>query len=551
MRPFVEQKETLKLLLTSHWGWLLGCVVSFLSLKFQFNALANQDLAWHLHVANLMLQGKELYVDILDPNLPLMFYWAIFQYIAAKSLGLDPFIAMHIINYFAAIWAIATLHFTLRFTSIGRRNSTSQSFLLFSFLVIFILPLCSWANSFFNKDVMVIPFILPYLILCIGRLERDIRPDYVSLIMVGFMAGLAISIKPYFLLVPLAAEAYIWFILRKTQYRFTAETVVLLITTGLYYLFVFLRHPEYLTDMLPIISFTHPLYTSPAPIIREFIWTGLMPTLAIICSALFICKSEITRFFMVITLTFTAITLLQNKGWVYQIYPAMAMGYLLLYAVLFDLIYYRTVQKNLSPLTFKIQCGLLAFCAFLIILRGVVPYYEQFSKLFFTTHLSQLYSMTPVTQAINMTRSKRPEVLILSESLHNSYPAINYSKATSAFPFPFLFPITAMENYRTTHKDDLSTEEIEDAISDVKIYFFDQVKHYFNHHTPHIIIARNRGNFHMRWESNPLNYIDYLKTDPQLADILSRYTLLKSHDTLSPYDVYALPNVLISQEARK
>ncbi len=532
--------SSFKDLILSHWGWVVGCVIAFFSIRMQFTVLVNQDLAWHLHIAEGLLNGKTLYVDFMDPNPPLVFYWAMIPVLLAEYIKLDIFSTSHVVDFFAALWCIATAHFALRFTSIGRERFFGQFFLLTLFIVIFLLPLCSWANSFFNKDVMVLPFILPYILLALGRIEKEIRPDIISVTIVGLMAGFGFCIKPHFLLIFIFIELYAWLATRKdntVKHSFGFDSILILLWVTAYGGFITLMHPDYFTHALPLVTFTHPLFTNQSSVVFDFILTLTLPTIAILITALLCGRRHSSWLFLGITLCFFLITFAQNKGWAYQVYPVVAAGYLLFSALISEFFKNSTDKLKTFSILSYMRLACLIGCAFFVYEKGVKSYQEQFHTLFFTPHLEQLYSIEAITRYTEIAAKKRPNILVLSEALHHTYPAISYSKANTSFPLPFLFPVTAVENFRTLHRDDMDKETLEQHIRPTLHYLFNTVNGYLSEEKPDIIIARNRGNFHIRWEKKDINLIDYLKEDHTFARLMADYYQLPTSQA-QPYDVY-------------
>ena len=532
--------SSFKDLILSHWGWVIGCVIAFFSIRMQFTVLINQDLAWHLHVAEGLLNGKSLYIDYMDPNPPLVFYWAMLPVILASYISLDIFSTSHVVDFFAALWCIATAHFALRFTSIGRERFFGQFFLLTLFAVVFLLPLCSWANSFFNKDVMVLPFILPYLLLALGRIEKEIRPDAISTLMIGVMAGFGFCIKPHFLLIFLFVEIYAWLATRKDtniKHSIGVDSFVIVLFVACYIAFIAYAHVEYFTHALPLVRFTHPLFTNQNAVVFEFILALTLPTLAIIATAILCGRRHASWLFLGVTICFFIITFAQNKGWAYQVYPVVAAGYLLFSALIAE--FFKNSTDKLKSLSIKhfLRLICLIICAVFVSIKGIKPSAEKFEELFFTPYLEQLYSMEAITRYTEIAAKKRPNVLVLSEALHHSYPAISYSKANTQFPLPFLFPITAVENFRTLHKDRMDKETLDHHTRPTLHYLFNTVNGYLSDHKPDIIIARNRGNFHIRWEKKDINLIEYLKKDHTFARLMADYYQLPTSQ-MQPYDVY-------------
>ena len=175
-------------------------VIAALSLMLLLSVLAvvlfatlrsplKDDIAWLLYVARRWMAGRELYVDMVEVNPPLIVWISVLPLEIASWLGANPkFVAMPV--FIAMVlgcgwWATCLLRpqgglFANRapvFAAIGT--------------VLLVVP----AGDLGQREHLLVAAILPYLVLFAGSLD-GIRPRLHSAILAGVVAGLGCALKP-------------------------------------------------------------------------------------------------------------------------------------------------------------------------------------------------------------------------------------------------------------------------------------------------------------------------------------------------------------------
>jgi len=525
---------------SKYTGILLGIFFIYLSIDTQFSTYINQDIAWNIHVASQIYDGKKLYIDFFDPNPPLIFYYSMLPVLLSDITNIELIASSHITDIYIALFCIFITLFTFRYTKYSQDKIFSNLFDVTVCLVIFILPLCSWANSFFNKDVMVIPFILPYLLLSINRLD-DIHstPNLFIKIIIGLMAGFAFSIKPFFISLFIVIELAIYIKHRKIEIIKNIEVLTSALFIFIYLISIFIITPEYTTHTLPIINFTHPLFTNRPEIVLLFFSSLIIVPLASLILVYLVKPCEFTRLFSLIVMTLLVISLVQNKGWVYHAYPAIALGYIIIIKIISDILgnHKNKIKKYNSAQIIK-SISIISIIA-IIAYGGIYKSHIRFHNLYNSNELEEKYSIKAINKIINKSDKDTPNILILSEYLHHAYPAIFYSKGKSSFSLPFLFPLTAIENYKYIYKD-IPEEEASRDLKPIKDFMFKQINSYIKLYKPDIIISRDYANFHLRRVKEDINIVEYLKKEnTEFGNLIDDYNL----DTDSihiPYNAYYL-----------
>jgi len=180
------------------------------------------DAIWQMWLGRQMLGGVPIYRNIIEVNPPLWFWIAV----PLAALHLDP--RLTIIGFF-----IASMAFSLWLIP--------QRYRLPALAVFVILPL----PDFGQREHFALIASAPYVFAIASR-RRDQQPRHPAV--VGLFAAVGLCLKPHFLLVPLALEAFIW-----RAGRFRVETIALVAFGVAYAVAIPLFARDYLTVMLPMI----------------------------------------------------------------------------------------------------------------------------------------------------------------------------------------------------------------------------------------------------------------------------------------------------------
>jgi hypothetical protein len=147
------------------------------------------DIAWLLYVARRWLAGRELYVDVVEINPPLIIWISAIPIRIASLLGIDPqYTAM---PFFIGIvlscaWWTAT---------ILRRGGGLFADRIPVFAAIGTILLVVPAGDLGQREHLLVAAVLPYLALFACSLDGE-RPGRTAAIAAGVLAGLGCALKP-------------------------------------------------------------------------------------------------------------------------------------------------------------------------------------------------------------------------------------------------------------------------------------------------------------------------------------------------------------------
>jgi hypothetical protein len=164
---------------------LVLAVVTFAALRSPLK----DDIAWLLYVARRWMAGRELYVDVVEVNPPLIVWLSAVPLALSRWLDLDiQVVAMptFILGVLASAWWCASL---LRQQG-GLFENRVTVFALIG-IVLLVMP----AGELGQREHLLVAAVLPYLVLFAGSLD-GIRPRVRDALVAGVIAGLGCALKP-------------------------------------------------------------------------------------------------------------------------------------------------------------------------------------------------------------------------------------------------------------------------------------------------------------------------------------------------------------------
>lgn len=329
IRIFSEARELPKHLrefLLGRSFWLLPAAVAAAGVLPQLASPAVPDLSWLLYVAGRMLDGARLGVDLVEINPPLIVWLNLPPALLARWTGL-PDIQVYRLGVVAlALLSLAATAALLRRESPDRPPLEHRLLLLLLTFVLLGLPLADLGQ----REHLLLLAVLPYIVATALRARQRALPLRHALL-IGAAAGAGIALKPYFLLLPLALEAWLLGSARTRGLR--PETFAALAVPALYLGAVALLTPEY----LQLVRSLGPWYLGYLrdPILLTAVAGDGAGVALLALLAAWVLHSRLegdpaAKALLVATAALYLGAVLQQKGWRYYFYPSMGTGLLLL-----------------------------------------------------------------------------------------------------------------------------------------------------------------------------------------------------------------------------
>jgi hypothetical protein len=308
--------------------WLALAALFATALIMRHVLAANADVSWLLTVAERVLDGQRLYVDVIETNPPMAVLTYIPGVIIARALGLPAEMVTDSLVFVAIFASLAIAARILRNSPV-LEGLPGWPLALLGFAVLAVLP----AKTFGQREHIAVVELLPAIALYAVRIRGGRAPLW-AVIAAGFGAGLAMTFKPHFAigilcgLTAVAIQARSWRILFATE-NFIAAAVV-----AAYALWVVVVFPELLSDIAPLARDIYVLVgASPIDMVKS-------PAMLISAAAMFAAlvlkrpgRIDSTLLLLLATsLGFMLVFFLQRKGWPYHSYPMivfamLALGY--------------------------------------------------------------------------------------------------------------------------------------------------------------------------------------------------------------------------------
>nr|WP_282569285.1 GtrA family protein [Aliiroseovarius sp. S1339] len=209
-------------------------------LVIYWNWPINHDTAWYLVATRKFLDGAKLYVDIIEVNPPLNFYYTIPSLLIADFLGVSDtngqYLAVAILYLVSLLWSGAILR---------RVSGLSAMRLNLFFAFMALVYILGAASEIAQRDHLVVLFLSPWVV---SYLSTQNKPP--SLASSAFAAA-GICLKPFFLVFPLALFLRdVWRTRSARPLLYPHYLLMLAIGVG-YVVFVKTVHPEYLDEIAP------------------------------------------------------------------------------------------------------------------------------------------------------------------------------------------------------------------------------------------------------------------------------------------------------------
>ena len=303
--------------------WLIFAALLATAIFLRHVLAANTDVSWLLTVAERVLDGQRLYVDVIETNPPMAVLIYTPGILIARAFGLSPEIVTDGLVFIAIFASLAMATFILK-KSRRFDDIAAWPLALLAFAVLAVLP----AKTFGQREHIAVIELLPALALYAVR-ANGARPSRLVILIAGLGAGLAMAFKPYFAigifcgLAALAIQSRSWRPLLAPE-NFIAAAVV-----AVYALVIVTFYPAFFSDIAPLVRDVYILVgASPIELLKTpavLIWAALIAGLVLkrpgrIDSTLLLLLASSSGFMLAF--------FLQRKGWPYHSYPMIAFAML-------------------------------------------------------------------------------------------------------------------------------------------------------------------------------------------------------------------------------
>lgn len=294
-----------------------------LAFIIQWHSLLNWDVSLLMHTAERFFQGGKYGSAFFDTDPPLILYIYFIPVLFARYLYLSLATANILFTFFISGTMLLLCY---RMLSLLNKNYPATLLICAIAFTFLFIP----AMNFAQREHIMLMLIMPYLLLTTARLYKINFNRYITFC-IGLIAGCGFAIKPHFYLIFLIIEIYYCVMRGKLALRL--ESVTIIGFALLYLMSIVLFSPEYITIILPAIN--HYYYPGLAKIMWPLlVWTHPGLVLSLLPLGLyFICHHKtfhLENIFILATLGFIIVYLLQKTYWYYHLIPAFSLSFILL-----------------------------------------------------------------------------------------------------------------------------------------------------------------------------------------------------------------------------
>ncbi len=500
------------------WWIAIGSLFGFYFVR-SLTDLVHPDVGWFLWASGRLLDGARLYRDIVDMNTPLIFFFMIPPVWCARITGLPEvmvFKSFILLTALSSLWICARIIRTLFHSS----SLHIQYFVIFVIAFLFVsIPGGNYGfvgPSFGQREHIMGMLFMPFVLASVVRISGK-PPGLALAVVVACLAGLALAIKPYFLIGWLAFEVALLTYSRRLSDLVRVESVIVASIVVLYAISVLVFTPEYLDvarkaakvygayDTTLVELLTHRHFVLWLVALLMFLFTRNMVEYAFLRRALFFCGTG-----------FLISVFVQHKGWGYHYYPSALFTGLYLGVMVAIAMEHLAGKGVVNLFTLERIAG---FATIVLIVAASKPMVDSFSQ----------KPAGPDERLIEIARTRAAHQPLLALSTNNlpAFPVVNYSGALWSSRFvelwflPGLYPDFLAKNnshYRPRNEMD-ETER----------YFFDAVVDDFVKSKPKILI-NDVGPYRYGFGRTDFDFLAYYGQDSSFAQLFSEYRPMATVD---------------------
>jgi len=289
----------------------------------QAQVLLGPDVGWLIRSVRLMANGAQFGAQVFEPNLPVAWYLCRPAAWAVEYFGLTE---VNAIRLWVWLLAAAAL-FAARACLLAVREAGRETWLELGAAAVAGCVLVG--ASFGQREHLAFLLSLPWLFAIRLRWDGIAIPARHAIV-AGLAAGIAFSIKPVFVIVPIVVELALFARRRGSWTLLRPEVKTMTIAGAVCALVTLVLSPAYLSQVVPAAFATYWAYDLPvARLLEDF---PVVPAMLVGWLVAWFADFRIARSsgtWLAAFLAWTASYFVQGRGFDYQGFPAMASAFVL------------------------------------------------------------------------------------------------------------------------------------------------------------------------------------------------------------------------------
>lgn len=285
----------------------------------------NCDVAIFIEASRMLLEGKLLYQEIVDVNLPLIIYFHTISELVSNKIGYNSIVIFNIFVFSCMLACLLSIIYILRkIKSLPKYYINILTVVWFSITLSFAID-----NTYGEREHIFILLSSPFFILRMLRWMGVSFKKWAS-ILVGMIAAVGMLLKPHFIVIGILPELFflIWkrdlknILLPEVLAAITIVTIYILhflflpsaVNTALLNIWMPLVNKYYYFDRVPL---TQMLLKTPTLLFAMMMSTILLVRLKSMEREM----KTVTIYLLLLCLGSAIIFLGQGKGWIYHAIP--------------------------------------------------------------------------------------------------------------------------------------------------------------------------------------------------------------------------------------
>lgn len=491
-----------------YFSWILGMAILSISLIPKLTHFISADSALYLELAYKMLTGKSYYEDFFEFNTPMAIASYIPPVALAKSLGLNAITVSILYTQLLCIASIGLIHCFIHEDK-GLGKPLYYNSLVLSLFVVFSYPLpVLWFNGLTTKSIIFCCCFTPYIFASYRYIQHRQYDKFD--ILCGLFLGIALCLKPHYVIFPLCIELYVSYKTKSLFSWWRSHNIIALLVLAFYSFLLIFIFPNYLFKNLPLAFVFYP---------------GTQYSIGnVLSSVASILISNIIAFALVIALwkhikrlhgakiifipTIASYLVLSSEGLISYDQTSLPFFFFWLF-LLYSLTSYVFNKESWDMLSRKAKV-ILFFCAFITII-SIAEY---------GPHIFSLEKRNrEKTTASLIAHAKNKEVLVLSDNTQHAYPMLNMVNQESRKRLPILVVLWGLEKYRF-HMGEHEDIEKMITLQQAEEYVTDAIKSALSNNPPDIVFTNKIATAHYYLPVCMHNILEHiLQKDEEVAKL--------------------------------
>jgi hypothetical protein len=322
----------------------------------------------------------------------------------------------------------------------------------------------------------------------------------------GIMAGIGISMKPYFIAVYGAMQLMNLVSRRRRAQVLRLDNLVIAAIQAAFAVVTFAFFPGYLFIVRMALATYYNFRLSLLQVcLNGTLFLLVAATVLSVSSDSQQPLSKLRNLILGIGWSMALVMMYQREGFAYHYYPAGVMAILALATLFLDGA--RAASRN----TQRYSAGALMIA---VLALGIVQ----------GTETREMPKMTGPLLPVVTREARGKPILVLSTSLWVSSPLVNYTGASLAWRFPNMWTLGGLYPVKPA-ADNPHPYRSRQEMDVYERYLIDSLNQDVNLHPPQLIILEI-GNQKEGFRNGDFDYLDYFLRDPRFAQFFSKYEKL-------------------------